>query len=166
MDKEGSSTKHWAILVGINSYVNDRPLQGCVRDVEAIENFLRTGTGLDGIGCVVLSPDISADNDFRRSQEVSEQLSTYDNVKQSLARVLRCSQPGDLVYFHFSGHGTRNPHTGSLALVLLDQQHGTRYMYGQLLASMLERMVEKDYLSHLYWTVVFLGVSFALVIAT
>lgn len=56
---------------------------------------------------------------------------------------MESSTSGDLVYFYFSGHGTRDPHTGALALVLFDQQHGARYLHGQFLAFILERMTEK-----------------------
>ena len=143
MDIKESPTKNWAILVGINFYVNDRPLKGCVRDVEAIEHYLSTGTGSNEVDVVTFIAGKSTDIDLQSSQEQPGQLPTYENVTNSLARVVKFSRPGDLVYFHFSGHGTRNPQTGALALVLVDQQHGTRYLHGQLLASMLERMTEK-----------------------
>ena len=55
MDKAESPTKNWAILIGINFYINDRPLKGCVRDVEAIEKYLRTGTRANNIDIVTLT---------------------------------------------------------------------------------------------------------------
>ena len=56
---------------------------------------------------------------------------------------MKSSRSGDSVYIHYSGHGTRTPHTGALALVLFDHDSGSRLLYGQLLASLLERMTEK-----------------------
>ena len=151
MDKAESPTKNWAILIGINCYINDRPLKGCVRDVEAIEKYLRTGTRANNIDIVTLTIGESPDIDPRSPQKEPGQLPTYGNVTDSLARVLKLSRPGDLVYIHFSGHGTRNPDSGALALVLFDQEHGSRLLHGQLLASILERLTEKG----LFVTLVF-----------
>ena len=111
--------------------------------MEAIEHYLRTGTETNEVDIVTLIAGKSIDSDLRSPQEEPGQLPTYENVTNSLARVVQFSRPGDLAYFHFSGHGTRNPHTGALALVLFDQEHGTRYLHGLLLASILERMTEK-----------------------
>ena len=143
MDKAELPTKNWAILIGINRYINDRPLKGCVRDVEAIEKYLRTGTRANNIDIVTLTIEGSLDIDPRSPQKELVQLPTYKNVTDSLTRVLQSSRPGDLVYIHFSGHGTRNPHSEALALVLFDQEHGSRLLHGQLLASILERMTDK-----------------------
>ena len=143
MDEDYSVKNNWSILIGINFYVKDKSLEGCVRDVETIERYLRAGFGPDSVDIVTLTIDGPSDIDPQSPKRKLEQLPTHENVIRSLKRVLDSSKQGDLVYFHFSGHGTRIPHTSALALVLFDQEQGSRLLHGQLLASVLERMTEK-----------------------
>lgn len=136
----GKRTKCWAILIGINFYIQDRPLKGCVRDVETIKQYIQAGCRPDDVEIYVLTATGSSAINPR--QEL-ERLPTHENVVECLVQILKMSSPGDMVYVHYSGHGTRIPHTGSLALVLFDHEHGSRLLHGQLLSSVLERMTEK-----------------------
>lgn len=140
-DNSNSLTKKWAVLIGIDFYLNDKSLKGCSRDVETIEQYLRNGIRPNEVDIVTLTATGSSDP--RSPRERPDQLPTYGNITTSLKRILQSSRPGDSVYLHYSGHGTRNPHTGALALVLFDHEKGSRLLYGQLLASLLERMTEK-----------------------
>ena len=133
--------RQWALLIGINFYLNDKPLMGCTRDVQTFEQYLQKETRPNGIEIVTLTA--TASSDPRSPQESRDRLPTYENVTNSLTGILRSSKSGDSVYVHYSGHGTRNPLTGALALVLFDHEKGSRLLYGQLLATLLEKMTEK-----------------------
>ncbi|MCJ1328908.1 hypothetical protein MMC10_005585 [Thelotrema lepadinum] len=142
------SPRRWAILIGINLYINDRCLEGCARDVELAEHYLRTASW--PVDIVTFTATKLNDDAIRRPQEQAAALPTYENVTASLKKVLDRSESGDLVYIHYSGHGARKvggeEHgsvTGNLALVLYDDRHGSRYLYGSLLASALHKMAIK-----------------------
>ncbi|KAL9124340.1 MAG: hypothetical protein Q9217_006323 [Psora testacea] len=146
MDRSCPKTNKWAVLIGINFYLKDKPLKGCVRDVEMIEHYLRAKSEPIDIDIIKFTITESPRVSHQGQPGYLNQLPTYENVVRSLARILEFSRPGDLVYVHFSGHGTRVPHTGALALVLFDLAHGSRLLHGQLLASVLERMTENGLL--------------------
>lgn len=144
MDETITGRRGWAILIGINIYVKDKSLKGCARDVETIEQYLRSASRPpDIVKYTATGPSSSL---TRCPEEEPELLPTYQNVVSSLQRVLANAKPGDLVYLHFSGHGARNPLTGALALVLYDRDHGSSYLYGSVLASVLEKMVGRGLL--------------------
>lgn len=136
-------TKGWMILIGLNFYIRDRPLRGCVRDVEAIKQYIQVGHQTDDLDVSLLTATGPSATDPARPSEEGDRLPTHDNVVNCLMKVLKLSRPGDTVYFHFSGHGTRIPHTGAFALALYDHEQGSRLLHGQLLSSVLERMTEK-----------------------
>lgn len=85
--------ERWALLVGINHYIDPTfaPLNFCVNDVLALQQTL-TGLGYkvlalhDGAGEARLQP-------------------TKDNVEAELAAVVAAVGPDDLVWVHFAGHG-------------------------------------------------------------
>ena len=133
--------RKWVLLIGINFYLNDKCLKGCSRDVQAFEEYFGKVIGPNEIDIVTLTATASPDP--RSPRESQEQLPTYKNVTDCLTRILKFSRSGDSVYVHYSGHGTRNPHTRALALVLFDHATGSRLLYGQLIATLLERMTEK-----------------------
>lgn len=93
-------------------------------------------------------PDLTS----RRPVEDPDCWPTWANVVNRLKRVLDNAKPGDPVYLHYAGHGTRLPQSaksahsaGNLALVLFDETGPSmRYFHGQLLASCLRRMVQRD----------------------
>ncbi|KAL8818201.1 MAG: hypothetical protein Q9223_003113 [Gallowayella weberi] len=136
-------TKGWMILIGLNFYIRDRPLKGCVRDVEALKQYIQLGCQMNDLDVFLLTASGPSATDPTRPSEEPERLPTYENVVQCLMKVMKLSKPGDTVYVHFSGHGTRVPHTGAFALVLYDHEQGSRLLHGQLLSSVLERMTEK-----------------------
>ena len=133
--------KRWVVLIGINYYLQNRPLKGCVRDVEAMEQYIRSGCQTDELNISVLTASYSTD--ASKPKEDIKRLPTYDNLIDCLKRILAESTPEDVVYIHYSGHGTRIPHNGDLALVLYDGEQGTRLLHGQILSSVLERMTAK-----------------------
>ncbi|KAI1141532.1 hypothetical protein F5Y05DRAFT_264978 [Hypoxylon sp. FL0543] len=153
MTEQGSITTQYALLIGIDFYPEtSRSLKGCVRDVQGVEQHLRTRTGID-IRKVTASP---TEPKSSRPAEDAEHLPTYDNVVASLERITSNAAPGELVYIHYSGHGTTippesglsdcpNTSTGELALVLLEGTQGTsiKCLRGSELALRLGKMVEK-----------------------
>lgn len=135
--------KRWAVLIGIDCYLQDRPLKGCVRDVNALKQHIQAGSPPDDLDISFLTATGTSATEPLRPREEPKQLPTHENVIGSLTRILLLSSPGDMVYIHYSGHGTRNSITGHLALVLFDHEHGTRLLHGELLSSVLERMTDK-----------------------
>ncbi|KAJ0130256.1 putative 4-hydroxy-2-oxoglutarate aldolase [Fusarium oxysporum f. sp. albedinis] len=144
--------KHWAVLVGINFYGGAEDLKGCVQDVWAMKQYLQTGQ--HSVDVAALTATAPANSTSRRPTEDPDCWPTWVNLTNKLKRVLNNAKPGDFVYFHFSGHGTRLPESaksahasGNLALALFEESGpGMRYFQGQLLANCLRRMVEKGLL--------------------
>jgi hypothetical protein len=140
---------HHAILIGINDYQN-RPLKGCVRDVQKIRSYLESQSVPINIQTFTATP--SSDAETGPAEEPSL-WPTYSNVTAALRELVARAEPGHCVYLHFSGHGTRkeavskfsNETTGDLALVLLDGEHAreTRGYGGHQLAMVLNAMVKK-----------------------
>ncbi|KAJ5489858.1 hypothetical protein LT330_003213 [Penicillium expansum] len=141
----------YAILVGINAY-QEKPLEGSVRDVQRIERYLKEAS--TSVQTEMLTATKGDNNVGGRSLMEPQHLwPTHQNVISALMRVLSLAKAGDLVYIHYSGHGTRvgskylhsNWSTGDLALVLLDERNEgcEKYLYGAVLASYLRKMADK-----------------------
>lgn len=79
------------LLVGINTY-RDAPLKGCVNDVTDMANYLTDTRGID-------PRDICLITDAR---------ATTTAIMDKLVWLSETS-PGNLAYFHYSGHGTQVP---------------------------------------------------------
>jgi hypothetical protein len=100
-----------ALLIGIDAYqpnqipgVGHYPLlQGCVRDVERVEEFLRKQpflplAAVEKLIAPVLPPD---------SPAPAGDLPTYENLVAALMRITDAASAGDAVYIHYSGHGNQ-----------------------------------------------------------
>jgi hypothetical protein len=140
--------KYWAVLIGINFYA-EKPLKGCVRDVENVKQYLKAGS--TPVTVVALTASTPPDQDPHHPPEQPNLWPTYENVISNLTNLTKEAKPGDSVYIHYCGHGTRilansseynNKGTGDLALVLFDDVNGSRYLRGQELASQLNKMVK------------------------
>ena len=140
----------WAMVIGINYYPSGQCLQGCVRDARAVQHCLeKKAAPVDTVVLTVATP--STPNSVPPVEKV-ESWPTQANVISGLKRILEMARPGDLVYFHYSGHGTQTPsdihpgHSGSgeLALVLFeDNAIGISYLRGRHLARFFQKMVDK-----------------------
>ncbi|SPT20139.1 unnamed protein product [Triticum aestivum] len=88
-----------ALLVGINYPGTKAELRGCHNDVDRMHRCLvdRFGFEEDDIRVLV-------DRDGS-----SGPLPTGANIRRALARLVGAACPGDFLFFHFSGHGTRLP---------------------------------------------------------
>ena len=78
-----------AVLVGINYPGTSHELRGCVNDVMAVAEVLRTNYHFDSI-------NIITDNN-----------ATTDNILNALEDLVVGNSIGDVLYFHFSGHGSQ-----------------------------------------------------------
>ncbi|MGQ9866131.1 MAG: caspase family protein [Pseudanabaenaceae cyanobacterium] len=86
--------RQWALLIGINAY-NGRgdwlPLTGCLTDVALIQEVLCARLGFDPSRVLVLS----------------DRQATRPNILAAFREHLGQAQNDDLVWVHFSGHGSR-----------------------------------------------------------
>nr|CAB3461072.1 unnamed protein product [Digitaria exilis] len=86
-----------AVLVGINYPGTKAELKGCHNDVARMRRCLVDRFGFDESGIRVLVDDGSGPQP------------TGANIRRELARLVGDARPGDLLFFHYSGHGTRLP---------------------------------------------------------
>jgi len=89
-------TKKRAVIVGINDYPS-APLRGCVNDVETMSNTLTQHFGF-----------VPAEKRI-----LTNKIATTSNIMNALMWLTDDAQPGDILFFHYSGHGSRITHTGS-----------------------------------------------------
>ena len=88
-----STPRKLALLVGINKYQQGiRPLRGCLTDVDMQRELLLHRFGFN-------SQDIVALTDEKANRQ--NILDTFEN------HLIKQAKPGDVVVFHFSGHGSR-----------------------------------------------------------
>uniref|UniRef100_A0A0D9V6S3 Peptidase C14 caspase domain-containing protein n=1 Tax=Leersia perrieri TaxID=77586 RepID=A0A0D9V6S3_9ORYZ len=87
-----------ALLVGINYPGTKAELKGCHNDVDRMHRCLvdRFGFEEDDIRVLV-------DRDSSGTQP------TGANIRRALAQLVGEARPGDFLFFHYSGHGTRLP---------------------------------------------------------
>ena len=83
-----------ALLVGINRYPDPaHHLRGCVNDIRAVEALLRGPFGFPSAGITVLR----------------DQAATTAAIRRELARLTAGAGEGDVLVFHYSGHGSQVP---------------------------------------------------------
>ena len=79
-----------ALLVGINAYPT-APLRGCVNDVTEMKKVLQD---LYGFQDITMLTDAAA---------------TTRAIMDALQKLVAGAAPGDILYFHYSGHGSQYP---------------------------------------------------------
>lgn len=90
-----------ALLVGINYPGSRAALRGCVNDALNMKKLLlRSGFVDDSSHMVVLSDDRGDRRD---------RLPTASNIRKGMQWLIHNSSPGDILFFHFSGHGAQVP---------------------------------------------------------
>lgn len=87
-----------ALLVGCNYPGTNAALRGCINDVLAMQSMLTTYYGFDPANIQIM-----IDTDPEGPQP------TGRNIKAALKQLVKASEPGDALFFHFSGHGTQIP---------------------------------------------------------
>lgn len=147
MTTKDSATTRWAVIVGIDYYPSDHCLLGSVFDARTMKHYLEERAA--PVDTVILTATTPSASSSGRPVEKAESWPTQANVLSALERILDIARPGDLVYFHYSGHGTQRPSdgpdsSGELALVLFeDNEIGSSYLKGRHLAGTLRKMVDK-----------------------
>ena len=89
--EDGAPTKY-ALLIGINDYAPSKleSLDGAKNDIRLIKGVLLTRLG-------VYPENIT---------ELLDSQATHENVRNAILALTQKSRPGDMVYVHFSGHGS------------------------------------------------------------
>lgn len=78
-----------ALTVGINYPGSNFQLRGCVEDSHTIVKMLRERYGFEDI------------------TQLLDGEATTRRIKEELVKLINGSKPGDVLFFHFSGHGTQ-----------------------------------------------------------
>ncbi|GLJ36609.1 hypothetical protein SUGI_0736110 [Cryptomeria japonica] len=87
-----------AVLVGCNYPGTKAELKGCVNDVERMYRCLTDRFKFQKDNITVL---IDTDENFRKP--------TGANIRKALLGLVGGAEPGDVLFFHYSGHGVRLP---------------------------------------------------------
>ena len=149
------ATEIWLLLVGINFYPNEaNRLRGAVNDVSDIESSLKRY--YREINVIKLVASVTGKPGQTAPPEDKHLWPTWVNFTDNLKHITQKAFPNDIVWVHFSGHGTLRPTKASefsyledygtdAALVLLepDARCGVRYLRGIELARFLDDMVNK-----------------------
>eukprot|EP01063_Lacrimia_lanifica_P021175 TRINITY_DN28446_c0_g1_i1.p1 TRINITY_DN28446_c0_g1~~TRINITY_DN28446_c0_g1_i1.p1 ORF type:complete len:363 (+),score=174.03 TRINITY_DN28446_c0_g1_i1:57-1145(+) len=93
----------YALMVGINYKGHSQgQLSGCVNDVLGVKKYLHSlGFQDQNIRCLV-DDQVGDFNDFRGKRDDP----TKRNIEAGLEWLAGVAKPGDVVFFHYSGHGT------------------------------------------------------------
>lgn len=87
-----------ALLIGCNYPGTKAELKGCINDVKRMHRCLIDRYGFDESDITVL---IDTDPAFTQP--------TGKNIRRALEDLIRSAAPGDALFVHYSGHGTRLP---------------------------------------------------------
>ncbi|KAG7660117.1 Caspase-like domain superfamily [Arabidopsis suecica] len=87
-----------ALLIGINYPGTTEELQGCVNDVHRMHKSL-----VDLFGFAEEDITVLIDTDESYTQP------TGKNIRQALSELIKPAKSGDVLFVHYSGHGTRVP---------------------------------------------------------
>ncbi|KVI11447.1 Peptidase C14, caspase catalytic [Cynara cardunculus var. scolymus] len=91
-------SKRLAVLVGCNYANTPNELHGCINDVLAMRQMLINRFGFDPRNIQLLT-----------DAPGSLIMPTGAKIKEALDRMVEEVEPGDVLYFHYSGHGTLIP---------------------------------------------------------
>jgi hypothetical protein len=112
-DRDAAGPTLYALVIGCDFYQPNRTpegfypsLNGCVRDAEQVEQFLRARAGLTDDRLTKLT---SSDDGAGDPLEPPERLPTYENIVNAFRALTARAQPNDHVYIHYSGHGSQCP---------------------------------------------------------
>lgn len=84
--------KKRALLVGINYEGTQNALRGCVNDILMMNELLVNNLGF---------------SDPKQIRMLTNESATTHNILERLEWLVDDAQPGDVLYFHYSGHGSQ-----------------------------------------------------------
>jgi len=90
-----------ALLIGINYKGSRAELRGCVNDVKNMKDLLQRNGFRDDPSSMIVLVD---DNSIRGNDQP-----TKANIQKGLNWLVHNVVPGDVLFFHFSGHGAQVP---------------------------------------------------------
>lgn len=90
--------KRLAVLVGCNYPNTPNELRGCINDVIAMREVLTTRFEFDPMHIELLT-----------DEHGSLMMPTGENIKRALHGMVDKAESGDVLFFHYSGHGTWIP---------------------------------------------------------
>lgn len=88
---------YYAFLVGPNYIGTPNELHGCVDDIEDMKRIL-VQSGVPDQNVKMLSD----------AYEGAENAASRENVLNGLKALVKKAKPGDIIFFHYSGHGTNS----------------------------------------------------------
>eukprot|EP00980_Cylindrotheca_fusiformis_P015142 scaffold4183_cov137-Cylindrotheca_fusiformis.AAC.5 len=106
---DSTGTKR-ALLVGINYVEDENGLSGCHNDVKNVKYFLMDYHGFERENMLIL-----ADDDLHH-------VPTKQIIIDGLRRLAEISQAGDVIFIHFSGHGSQ-VQSGVHVVAVIDSCH-------------------------------------------
>ena len=93
--------RHKALLIGINYTGTRAALQGCINDAKNMQTLLlRNGFPNDGAHMLLLTDE---------RHRGSEHQPNASNIMKAMSWLMKDAQKGDVLFFHFSGHGGQVP---------------------------------------------------------
>ena len=110
---DGGKPVLYALVIGCDCYLPNTTeegtypsLEGCVRDAENVEAFLRKRAGLTDERLIKLT---STSGSNGKPKEPPEHLPTYENMVNAFRTIAARAHKNDRVYVHYSGHGGQCP---------------------------------------------------------
>ncbi|KAF3904529.1 Metacaspase-1A [Orbilia brochopaga] len=101
-----TSTRRWALLIGIDSYSTEgvgKDLDGCTRDIEKVYRVLNSSLNFPVSSITTLIESVGP------TTQLGSRKPTRENVRNALDDLETKAKPGDFIYIHYSGHGCRVP---------------------------------------------------------
>lgn len=98
MEKISSRKTRAAVLVGCNYPNTPHELHGCINDVLGMREVLVKELGFEWRHIELLT-----------DAPGSSVMPTGANIKKAVDRMVDAAQPGDVLFFQYSGHGTTIP---------------------------------------------------------
>lgn len=98
----GQVGKQKALLIGVNYFGTRAQLRGCINDVKNLHNLLTNNFGWDRKSIRTMSDD----------SRTGSSIPTRSNILAAMRWLVEGAQPGDALFFSFSGHGAQqvDPH--------------------------------------------------------
>ncbi len=94
--EEASGTRR-ALMIGINYIGTESQLSGCHDDVFNMKEYIQDVHGFEDQNITVLIDDEQGEYDRP----------TFDNILNAFRQLVDVSEPGDVVFCHYSGHGAK-----------------------------------------------------------